>query len=135
MTNLPKHILIVDDEEEIRRLLRTTLTKHGYRVTDVASGLEARQVVATDRPTLIICDLQLQESDGLVLLRDLRRVLPGVPTILLTGVLFDAKVAASTLGDAVTAYVPKPAKLSRIVEVTRRLLGDAAPEGIPAQGT
>jgi CheY-like chemotaxis protein len=134
MINLPRHLLIVDDEDEIRFLLRKVLTNHGYRVTDVASALEARKVVATDRPALIICDLQLQESDGLVLLRELRQILPGVPTILLTGVLFDEKVAASTLGNAVTAYVPKPAKLSRIVEVTRQLLGDAPRAVPPDQG-
>lgn len=125
MPNLPKHILIVDDEAEIRQLLRTTIEKRGYRVTDVASALEARRVVSTDQPALIISDLQLQESDGIVLLKELKQLLPGVPTILLTGVLFDANVAATTLDDTVTAYIPKPAKLSRIVEVIRRLLGDA----------
>lgn len=125
MPNPPKHILIVDDENEIRQLLRTTIEKRGYRVTDVATALEARRVVGTDQPALIICDLQLQESDGIVLLKELRQLLPGVPTILLTGVLFDPNVAATTLDETVTAYIPKPAKLSRIVEVIRRLLGDA----------
>lgn len=125
MPNPPKHILIVDDEAEIRQLLRTTIEKRGYRVTDVATALEARRVVSTDQPALIICDLQLQESDGIVLLKELRQLLPGVPTILLTGVLFDPNVAATTLDETVTAYIPKPAKLSRIMEVIRRLLGDA----------
>lgn len=125
MPNPPKHILIVDDEAEIRQLLRATIEKRGYRVTDVASALEARRVVSTDLPALIISDLQLQESDGIVLLKELKQLVPGVPTILLTGVLFDPNVAATTLDDTVTAYIPKPAKLSRIVEVIRRLLGDA----------
>ena len=130
----PKNILIVDDEEEIRRLLRLSLDKYGYRITEASTAIEAKRSAREDPPQLVICDLQLQESDGFELIRELRVRLPGVPTILLTGVLFDPKVVASQIEGLVNAYIPKPTKLNKIVEEIQRLLGDLpAPDAAPAQ--
>lgn len=130
----PKNILVVDDEEVIRRLLRLTLVKYGYRITEASTAVEAKRLAREDPPQLVICDLQLQESDGFELIRELKVRLPGVPTILLTGVLFDPKVVASQIEGLVNAYIPKPTKLNKIVEEIQRLLGDLpAPDTAPAQ--
>lgn len=121
------HVLLVDDETEIRELLALAFANHGYRCTGVANGREARQVVRGDPPHLIVCDLQLEEEDGLVLLADLRESLPHVPRILLTGILLDPQVAETTLAGLVSAYVPKPTRLNRVVEEANRLLGRTDP--------
>ena len=120
---MKKHILIVDDEAEIRDLLGLFLTGHGYRVTALATAPEALGCVPKDKPDLIISDLQLEESDGLELIDQLKAALPDTPVILLTGVLFDPQVFRDTLGKKVSAYLMKTAPLARIHEEIKRLIG------------
>ena len=119
---MKKHILIVDDEAEIRDLLDLFLTGHGYRVTALASALEALRCAATDRPDLIISDLQLEDSDGLAMIDQLKATLPTTPVLLLTGVLFDPQVFHDTLSKKVSAYLMKTSSLSRIKTEIERLL-------------
>ncbi len=120
---MKKHILIVDDEVEIRDLLGLFLTSNGYRVTALETAMEALRLVKTDRPDLIISDLQLEDSDGLEMIDQLKATLPDTPVILLTGVLFDAQVFRETLSKRVSAYLVKTSPLSRIHEEIRRLIG------------
>ncbi len=119
---MQKHILIVDDEEEIRELLSVFLTGQGYRVTSVASALEALQLAPNDPPDLLISDLQLEESDGLAMVEELKAKLPKLPVLLLTGMLFDPKVFHDTLSQKVSSYLMKTTPLSRIKEEIARLL-------------
>ena len=119
---MKKHLLIVDDEAEIRDLLDLFLTGHGYRVTALASALEALRCAAADPPDLVISDLQLEHSDGLALIDQLREILPAAPVLLLTGVLFDPQVFQDTLSKKVSAYLMKTSPLSRIKTEVERLL-------------
>jgi CheY-like chemotaxis protein len=119
---MKKHVLIVDDEAPIREILAQMLGQHGYRVTEAASALEAHQVLPRDPPDLLISDLQLEDSDGLAMISQLKALLPGLPVILLTGVLFDDDVVRNSLNKAVTAYLPKTLPLARILEEVRRIL-------------
>jgi two-component system, OmpR family, KDP operon response regulator KdpE len=66
------HILIVDDEIQIRRLLRSSLSGRGYRVTVAASGDEGLDVAAADPPAVVILDLGLPDMDGLEVCDQLR---------------------------------------------------------------
>ena len=118
-----KHLLIVDDEVEIRDLLGIFFTSHGYRVTALESAAEALQFAKTERPDLIISDLQLEDSDGLEMIEQLKASLPDTPVILLTGVLFDAQVFRDTLSKKVSAYLLKTSPLSKIKAEVERLLG------------
>ena len=120
---MKKHILIVDDEAEIRDLLGLFLTSAGYRVTALESAGEALARVQTDPPDLIISDLQLEDSDGLTMIAQLKAVLPDTPVILLTGVLFDPQVFRDTLSKIISVYLMKTSPLSRIQEEVERLLG------------
>ena len=121
---MPKHILIVDDEAAIRSLLSQYLTRQGYRVTPVESAAEARRIVTSDPPALIISDLQLEDSDGLTMIQKLKAALPDVPVILLTGVLFDSQVVDETLSKMITAYFQKTTPLTTILEEIRRRIGN-----------
>jgi len=58
-------ILVVDDEAAIRRLLRTALTRAGYRVVEAASAREAWSAMQIDKPTAVLLDLGLPDGDGL----------------------------------------------------------------------
>ncbi|MBI2959073.1 MAG: response regulator [Betaproteobacteria bacterium] len=66
------HILVVDDDAEIRSLVAEYLTQHGYRVSTARDGAQMRQAIETGRPDLIVLDLMLPGEDGLALCRDLR---------------------------------------------------------------
>ena len=69
-----KHILVVDDEPEICRLVSGYLTKEGYRVDAVANGAGMREVLAAQAVDLVILDLGLPGEEGLELARAARRV-------------------------------------------------------------
>lgn len=120
----PKHLLAIDDEAPILDLLKEYLSSQGYRVSTAGNGLEARRIVESDPPDLIISDLQLEETDGLHLIEQLRAHLPDRPVILLTGVLFDAQVIEQNLRWKVSAYVSKTAPLQQLLQEVRRLVGN-----------
>jgi two-component system OmpR family response regulator len=116
------HILIVDDEAEIRELLVQFLSVSGYRTTAVATAREALACAAAAPPDLVISDLQLEESDGLDLIAKLKSTTPDLPTILLTSVLFDRQTVAENLSKKVSAYLPKTTPLTQLLAEIKRLL-------------
>ena len=120
---MKKHILVVDDEATIRELLAQYLDHSGYLVTAVGSAAEAERVIAANPPQLVISDLQLEDSDGLVMIERLKSALPDTPVILLTGVLFDPQVVKATLSGKVSSYLQKATPLNRILDEIRRLIG------------
>jgi Response regulators consisting of a CheY-like receiver domain and a winged-helix DNA-binding domain len=99
-------ILIVDDELQIRRFLRISLTSHGYDVKDVGTGKEALDEVTIFGPNLVILDLGLPDIDGLEVLHNLREW-SKVPIIILSAKEQEqAKVLA--LDSGADDYVTKP---------------------------
>jgi two-component system, OmpR family, response regulator len=116
------HVLIVDDELEMRRLLSDYLQKNGYRVSTAGDGRAMRAALERARVDLIVLDLMLPGEDGLTLCRDLR-ARSQVPVIMLTarGEQTDRIVGLEMGADD---YVPKPFSprelLARIKAVLRR---------------
>jgi two-component system OmpR family response regulator len=80
----PDHILIVDDDAEIRSLLSKYLLKNGLRTTAVADGRAMWQALDAGRIDLIVLDLMLPGEDGLTLCRNLRAKASDIPVIMLT---------------------------------------------------
>lgn len=119
---MKKHILTVDDESEIRELLREILTASGYRVSGASSVVDAMRIVKDDPPNLIITDLQLEESDGFDLVEQAKAAAPLIPIIMLTGVLFDPEVIRGPVGEKIAAYVEKTSPLERVLSEVRRQL-------------
>ena len=118
-----EHLLIVDDDAEIRSLLRDYLERNGYRVTTVADGRSMRAALERGRFDLVILDLMLPGEDGLTLCRDLR-TRSNLPVIMLTarGDETDRIVGLEMGADD---YLPKPFNprelLARIKAVLRRV--------------
>jgi two-component system OmpR family response regulator len=79
----PDHVLVVDDDAEIRTLLSEYLTQNGFRVSLARDGREMRSALETSRPDLVVLDVMLPGEDGLALCRDLR-ARSSLPIILLT---------------------------------------------------
>src|SRR6266404_2498089 len=82
MTNSAK-ILVVDDEPQIRRVLRTALVAGGYTVQDVRSGEEALETLREERPDLAIVDINLPGMSGFEVCREIRET-SEVPIIMLS---------------------------------------------------
>jgi DNA-binding NtrC family response regulator len=122
---MKKQILVIDDEADIRELLREALTIKGYRVSTAADPEQARNMVKEDPPQLIIMDFQIEQGDGFVLIEDLKGLGPKIPILLLTGALFDRNVVRDTIEKRVACYLDKTASLSTIVAEIERLLADA----------
>ena len=123
---MKKHILIVDDEADIRDLLAQFLAASGYRVTAVASAMEAIRIGKQESPDLVISDLQLEDRDGLEMIAELKEAHPEQLVILLTGVLFDPDVVDSVLSAKVACYLEKTSSLAQILEAVNHLLGPPA---------
>jgi two-component system OmpR family response regulator len=121
MTEAP-HILVVDDDRDIRTLLSDYLQKNGYRVTAVAEGKGMRRALDQTHVDLIVLDLMLPGEDGLKLCRDLRAT-SQIPVLMLTAL---GEEIDRVLGLEVGAddYLPKPFSprelVGRIKAILRR---------------
>jgi len=116
------HILVVDDDREIRELLSRFLRKNGMRVSVAADGREMKRLLAEAKVDLVILDRVMPGEDGLSLCRELRS-LSRVPIILLTLLGADTDRIVG-LGAGADDYVQKPFNphelLARITAVLRR---------------
>jgi two-component system OmpR family response regulator len=121
------HILVVDDDPDIRELLEDYLTENALRVSVVASGKEMSQVLTDEAIDLVILDLRLAGEDGMAIVRTLRDG-SAIPIVMLTGVRDEAdRVMGLELG--ADDYLTKPFSprelLARIRTVLRRTKGSA----------
>ena len=115
MTGVP--ILVVDDEASLRRLLRTSLSAHGYRVLEAATAQAAIESVSNDAPEIVLLDLGLPDRDGLEVVRRLRAGGATVPVIVLSSRSDErGKVEALDLGadDYLTKPFGMPELLARL---------------------
>lgn len=78
-------ILVIDDHDDLRRTLDEKLTAAGYRVVTVASGHEASQAFAREKPDLVLTDLLMPDQDGLQAVGELRQFKADVPVIAMAG--------------------------------------------------
>ena len=81
----PARILVVDDEESIRDLLRLVLTREGYSVVTANGGEEAIEYLEAQRFDLVITDLVMPRVNGVEVLRAARRIDPKYPVMVITG--------------------------------------------------
>ena len=120
-----KHLLVVDDDEEIRELLTGFLTQRGFRVSVAGAGQEMRRELSRWPIDLIILDIMLPGEDGLSLCRSIRET-SDVPIIMLTAVTGDAdRIVGLEVG--ADDYLEKPFNprelLARMKAIFRRVSG------------
>ena len=122
MTEPSQHILVVDDDREIRDLTARFLRKHGYRVDTAANGREMDTQLAAGRYDLIVLDLMMPGEDGLSICRRLRAD-GAIPIVMLTALGEETdRIVGLEMG--ADDYLPKPFNprelLARIKAVLRR---------------
>jgi two-component system, OmpR family, KDP operon response regulator KdpE len=118
-------VLVIDDEIQIRRLLRITLEADGYRVIEAASGKDGLIEAATRRPDIVILDLGLPDMDGVAILKRLREW-SQIPVVVLSVRERDEdKIAA--LDNGADDYVTKPFSTPELLARLRVALRHAQP--------
>jgi two-component system, OmpR family, KDP operon response regulator KdpE len=123
-------ILIVDDEPQIRRVLLTTLTSHGYTVVEARSGEEALERIRAERADLVLLDVNLPKMSGLETCREIRRSMD-VPIIMLT-VRNSERDKVQALDAGADDYVVKPFGAEELMARIRAALRRAVPsESLP----
>jgi len=132
---LGAHILVVDDDPQVRSLLREYLGVNGLRVSVASTGREMLQILSDEAVDLLVLDLRLAGEDGMAIARSLRDE-SAIPIVMLTGVHEEAdRVMGLELG--ADDYITKPFSprevLARIRTVLRRTKSAAQASGRPPE--
>ena len=106
-SSVPKRILIVDDEEDVRWLLATLLKEYGFEPVVACNGLEALEQVKMSAPEVILMDLRMPILDGMTVLKDIRASQPELPIIMITA-YGDISSAVEAMKLGAYDYITKP---------------------------
>lgn len=120
---MPKHILVIDDEANIRRIVQINLARLGHRITMAADGVEGLEKVREDRPDLVILDVMMPRMDGFEMLRRLKAdpELAGIRVVMLTARSQDADIFEGHRSGA-DFYLTKPFSPAALLDALRQVL-------------
>ena len=120
------HVLLVEDDDDSRKLLGTMLKRHGARVTSTKSAAEALQVFADDLPDILISDIGMPDEDGYEFIRKLRELPPEkggrTPAIALTGYA-SRKDRERALGAGYHQHMAKPIEQADMIAAIAAFVG------------
>ncbi len=120
-----KVILVVDDEEDIRKLLKRLLTDKGYRVIEADRGLLALRLVKEHTPDLIVLDAMLPELHGFDIARRIKgsEKYGGIPIVMISAVYRGWRIAEDLKANyGIEEYIEKPFRIGDVVNVVTKLL-------------
>ena len=117
-------ILVVDDEEDLCRLLTESLRLEGFQVAAATSGREALALVEQEPPDLIILDLAMPEMDGIETLRRIRERGVTAKVVILTA-YGTAQRAREAMALGVREFLGKPFELDRLLRLVSEEMGEA----------
>jgi DNA-binding NtrC family response regulator len=119
-------VLVIDDEEQVRTLIREVLEGAGHEVMEAGNGREAMKLYEANPTNVVITDLVMPEQDGLEIIRELRRRFPAVKIIAVSGAQqklnLDLLYVAEKLGALRT--MEKPFDIRKLVALVEELLQD-----------
>lgn len=121
-----KTVLVVEDRDVSRELIRTLLEHSGYDVLEAATGAEAVSMAVENSPDLVLLDLQMPVKDGFQVLKELKSDQRSrtIPVVALTANAMQGDKERA-LRDGFTGYLTKPLSLSTIREELARLLTES----------
>jgi DNA-binding response OmpR family regulator len=118
-----QRIVIVDDDEWVRRLLRTTLSADEYEIIEATDGDEALRVASEGSPSLVLLDWQMPGLHGSLVLDSLKEKWPTLPVIVLTA---EERQSQRDLAEALRAdaFLNKPFSPLELLSLIERLLSE-----------
>lgn len=135
MSESPARILVLDDDPDMRDLLREVLTSHGYDVVAVSRGEEAVQQAASSAFDLIVADIRMEGMDGLEALERTKQQQPDIGSLVVSGYATDGEVARAR-NLQVGGYLKKPFRMNEFLNLVQgELRGRFRGEERRAQGS
>ena len=120
-------VLLIDDDEKLRKLVKEYLEENRFRVLALADGSEVLKTIRTESPDIVILDIMLPGKDGLEVLKEIRKEYT-VPVIMLTAKGDDTdRIVGLELG--ADDYLPKPFNPRELLARMKAVLRRVAPEG------
>ncbi|MGB1349202.1 MAG: sigma-54-dependent transcriptional regulator [Flavobacteriaceae bacterium] len=116
-------ILIIEDEEAIRRVLTKILKEENssYDIFDASDGLLAIEFIKNQDFDLILCDIKMPKMDGLEVLEATKKIKPDIPIVMISG-HGDLETAVETMRHGAYDYISKPPDLNRLLNTVRNAL-------------
>lgn len=121
---MPQRILVIEDDDVTRELLRMALEKRGYEVTVAEDGVRGYDTALFLKPDLIVTDIQMPGADGVHVVRRVRDTASLEKTPILVTTAFGTGTATFSLQLGANAYEPKPIDPESFMSTVRRLLAD-----------
>ena len=119
---MKQHILIVDDEDQIRELLSLYLSRHGYEISTAKSSKETLQTMDRSGIDLVVLDIGLADEDGLGLLSAIKARNPNIQVVMLTGMGFVEDLLQEAHAKGADGYVSKLLPLDELLLAIQRVL-------------
>jgi two-component system, chemotaxis family, chemotaxis protein CheY len=119
-----KKILAVDDSPSIRQMVKLTLSKAGYEVTEANDGADGLRKAQANLVDMVVTDLNMPVMNGLGLIRELRKLSAyrGVPILFLT-TESDPEMKKQAKAAGATGWITKPFQQDQLVAVIKKVLG------------
>jgi two-component system chemotaxis response regulator CheY len=119
-----KKILAVDDSPSIRQMVKLTLSKAGYEVTEANDGADGLRKAQSSQVDMVVTDLNMPIMNGLGLIRELRKLAAyrGVPILFLT-TESDPEMKKQAKAAGATGWITKPFQQDQLIAVIKKVLG------------
>lgn len=123
MDKAKARILIVDDEADLRTLLRHILTAQGYQITDAEDGEEAIELIKRQKFDIALLDIQMPNINGIQVLKYIKEHSPQTKAVMLTGYA-DLKHAMEAKEFGARDFIGKPYKLEDVLSTIEHILAE-----------
>ncbi|SRR5581483_1952030 len=121
---MPKKILVIEDDDEMRELMRISLSNNGYEVVTAPDGVSGYDTALFLKPDLIITDIRMPGADGIHVVRRVRDTDSLAETPILVMTAFGTGSATFSLQLGANAFEPKPIDPQRLLSTVKRLLSE-----------
>jgi DNA-binding NtrC family response regulator len=110
-----KYVLIIDDDENIRKIIKIQLHNSDYSLFEAEDKASAMTILAAEHIDVVLCDIKMKDTTGFIILTEIREKYPGVPVIMVTGFI-DKKVSERARELGSFECITKPVRREKLIE-------------------
>jgi two-component system chemotaxis response regulator CheY len=126
-------VLIIDDEEDVREVLKFHLSGQNYQIIEAENGEDGIRLLKSEdnmvNVGVILCDIRMPKVNGIDCIQYLRKEAPGIPIVVVTG-FPDTEMATQLLKDGVKDYLVKPVDKEKLVSVVKKQVASKVGVGL-----
>lgn len=116
-----QRVLIVDDEDDFRAIVKEILTDEGFYVAEASNGLIAVEIFKDSSIDAVLLDLRMPHMDGIETMQELRKMNPHIPVIILTA-FGDIPTAVEAVKQGAYDFITKPPEFDRLITTIKRVV-------------